>query len=56
MVRVGGTELAAGEYKVQAGNDKVTFIQGKPSVVSAPAKLETAATDEPNQPCSGDAL
>lgn len=40
---VGGTELKAGEYKVQAEGDKITLSQGKNSTpVTVPAKVETA--------------
>lgn len=39
---VGGTELKAGEYKVQADGDKITLTQGKNSTpVTVPAKVET---------------
>jgi lipopolysaccharide export system protein LptA len=40
---VGGTELKAGEYKVQAEGDKITLTLGKNSpVITVPAKMETA--------------
>jgi hypothetical protein len=38
---VGGTELKAGEYKVQTEGDKITLTMGK-SAVTVPAKVETA--------------
>jgi|HubBroStandDraft_6_1064221.scaffolds.fasta_scaffold1316398_1 hypothetical protein len=38
--RVAGTEFAAGEYEGHSDKDKVTFAQGKRSLVSEPAKLE----------------
>src|SRR4051812_43032037 len=39
---VKGTELKAGEYRVNLGADKVTFVSGKTSV-EASAKIETGA-------------
>ncbi|MEP7351632.1 MAG: hypothetical protein ABI824_00230 [Acidobacteriota bacterium] len=38
---VGGTELKAGDYKVELKGDKVVFMDRKVEVASAPAKLET---------------
>jgi hypothetical protein len=42
-VKVGGTELAAGEYKVVWNGDgpdvQVSFLQGKKTVATAPARL-----------------
>ena len=38
---VGGTELKAGEYKIQTEGDKISIKMGK-EVVEVPAKVETA--------------
>ncbi len=38
---VGGTELKAGEYKIQTEGDKIAIKVGK-SVVEVPAKVETS--------------
>lgn len=37
---INGTELKAGDYKLNLGDNKVTLVQGKISV-EAPAKIET---------------
>jgi hypothetical protein len=38
--QVGGTELKAGEYKVEVQGDKAIFKSGKDVVAQAPAKVE----------------
>lgn len=38
---VKGAELKPGEYRVNLGADKVTFISGKSTVVDAAVKIET---------------
>jgi hypothetical protein len=40
---VGGTELKAGDYKVQAEGDKIVMTMGKKVSITVPAKVETAA-------------
>jgi hypothetical protein len=39
---VGGTELQAGEYKVQTEGDKITLTMGKKVTLTVPAKVETS--------------
>jgi hypothetical protein len=39
---VGGTELKAGEYRVQTEGDKITLTMGKSPSITVPAKVETA--------------
>jgi|SRR5579862_7836682 len=40
--QVGGTDLKAGEYKVEVQGDKAIFKSGKDVVAQSPAKVENA--------------